>query len=84
MHKNVETVIGRLATDAVLRRRFAADPRAVLAELVAQGLELTPIERDALASTHADALGALAASLDARLRKAARPAPSPEEKENER
>ena len=46
--RSVETVLGRLATDETLRRRFQADRAAVLDELVAQGVELTPVERRAL------------------------------------
>lgn len=69
MHKNVELLIGRLATDSKLRRRFAASPEAVLRELVESGLELTQIELAALAATAPEALGALAAALDARLRR---------------
>lgn len=70
-HRNVETLIGRLATDPKLRRRFIADPAAVLGELRDQGVELTPIEMEALASTDHDALRAFAAALDRRIRKAA-------------
>lgn len=71
MHKNVETLIGRLATDATLRRRFAANAAAVLAELSEQGLELTKVEIEALAATDPEALGSFAETLDRRLRKAA-------------
>jgi hypothetical protein len=69
-HRNVETLIGRLATDPVFRRRFAADPTAVLDELRAQGCELTPVELEALASTSADAIASFAEALDRRIRKA--------------
>jgi dienelactone hydrolase len=81
-HRNVETLLGRLLTDPALRRRFAADPTAVLAELRDQGLELTAIEIEALASTEPEALGRLAEALDRRLRKA-RVASDPERKETE-
>jgi hypothetical protein len=70
MQKNVETLIGRLVTDAALLHRFAAGPAALLAELCDQGLELTAVERDALAATDAGALHSLARTLDARLRRA--------------
>jgi hypothetical protein len=70
MQKNVETLIGRLATDATLRRRFAANPAALLGELSDQGLELTPVERDALAATDPEALRIFAGALDGRLRRA--------------
>ena len=69
MHKTVELLIGRLATDSKLRRRFAASPEAVLRELVESGLELTEIELAALAATPPEALRSLAATLDARLRR---------------
>ncbi|MGE0639429.1 MAG: Os1348 family NHLP clan protein [Thermoanaerobaculia bacterium] len=70
MHRNVELLIGRLATDPKLRRRFAANPEAVLLELAGQGLELSEIELEALAATAPDAIRSFAAALDARLRKA--------------
>ena len=69
-HRNVETLIGRLATDPAFRRRFAADPSAVLDELRSQGCELTLVELDALASTSADAIESFAGALDRRIRKA--------------
>jgi hypothetical protein len=68
-HRNVETLIGRLATDPAARRRFAADPVAALHEFREQGYELTPVEYEALAATDAEALRALARALDARLRR---------------
>lgn len=71
MHKNVELLIGRLATDPVFRRRFAGDPRGLLRELVARGFELTSVEIDALASLDVSAVGAFAKALDRRLRHAA-------------
>jgi hypothetical protein len=69
-HRNVETLIGRLATDPAFRRRFVADPAAVLDELRAAGYELTHVELDALASTRADAIEAFANALDRRIRRA--------------
>lgn len=68
-HQNVETLIGRLATDPTLRRRFAEDAAGVLHEFREQGHELTPVELEALASTDAGALHALADVLDRRIRK---------------
>ncbi|MBX7187570.1 MAG: hypothetical protein K1Y01_20670 [Vicinamibacteria bacterium] len=70
MHKNVEVVIGRLATDSKLLRRFSESPSAVLSELIEQGLELTDVEFQALAVTNGDVLGSIAQLLDRRLRKA--------------
>lgn len=66
MHRNVELLIGRLATNPGLTRRFAERPREVLHE---QGLELTEVELTALAATDPDAFRAFAAALDARLRR---------------
>ncbi len=67
MHKNVEILIGRLATDPTLLEHFAKNPLAVLRE---QGLELNAIELDALAATSPKAFSALTAALDARICKA--------------
>jgi hypothetical protein len=69
-HRHVENLIGRLATDPGLRRRFAEDPAGILRELKDQGYELTPVETDALASTDADALRSFADTLDRRIRRA--------------
>jgi len=72
-HRNVETLIGRLATDPALRRRFAHDATAVFNELLEQGYELTLVEREALASTDADAIESFADVLDRRIRRAEGP-----------
>jgi hypothetical protein len=69
-HRNVETVLGRLATDPLLRRRFSEDPGRVIRELKDQGCELTPVEVEALSRTDADALQSFAVALDRRIRKA--------------
>jgi hypothetical protein len=69
-HRNVETLLGRLATDAGLRRRFAADPYHLLVRLQAEGLELTALEIEALSATDAAAIQTLADVIDRRLRKA--------------
>jgi hypothetical protein len=69
-HRYVETLLGRLATDPALRRRFAEDRNALLEELRAHGYELTPIELEAMASTKPNAIDRFAESLDERLRKA--------------
>jgi hypothetical protein len=66
---NVERVIGRLATDEAFRRRFAEERAAVLAELAAQGFELTACERVALASLDTRAVGRFADQLDPRIQK---------------
>jgi hypothetical protein len=67
MHRHVEVLIGRLATDPRLQRRFARRPNEVLRE---QGLELTEIEIEALTATDPEAFRTLTAALDARLRRA--------------
>ena len=58
-HRNVETLLGRLATDAALRRRFVADPDQLLARLQREGFDLTALEIEALAATDATALQTL-------------------------
>lgn len=72
MHKNVEVLIGRLATDPQLRRRFALNASHRPGVLGGEGLELTSIELQALAATDPEALERFAAALDARLRRAPR------------
>ena len=68
-HRNVERVIGRLATDEGFRRRFAEDRDALLAELAANGLDLNPCERQALAGLDIAALGRWAEGIDPRIQK---------------
>jgi hypothetical protein len=65
----VETLIGRLATDTLLRRRFLEDPRTVLSEFRAQGHELTPVELEALASMDSQAMTAFAQAVDRRIQR---------------
>lgn len=67
--KNVEIVIGRLATDEEARERFLDDPAAAIAAL-RESVELTSIEAEALAATPRAPLEALARALDPRLQKA--------------
>jgi hypothetical protein len=67
MHRNVEVLIGRLATDPGLQRRFARQPLDVIRE---QGLALTEIEIQAIAALSPAALRAFADRLDPRIRKA--------------
>jgi hypothetical protein len=55
-HRHVETLLGRLATDPVLRRRFSRNKAALLQELQSSGFELTGIELEALASTEPGAI----------------------------
>lgn len=70
--KHVEHLIGLLATDESMRRRFSADPKAFLAELIANGTELNACERWALAHLDprelrrfADAIGPRLQRIDA-------------------
>jgi hypothetical protein len=69
-HRNVETVIGRLATDPLMRRRFVENPAAVLRRLQEEGCELTAVEVDALAATDPEAIRSFAQAIDRRIRKA--------------
>ncbi len=68
--KNVEVIIGRLATDEEFRLEFQRDPSATLRDLVEHGFELTRSEATALSALDATAFERLAASLDPRLQKA--------------
>ena len=68
--RHVETFIGRLVTDEELRRRFKQTRDAVIDQMKTQGMELTAVERDALAHIDADACDEFAATLDPRLQKA--------------
>lgn len=67
MHKHVEILIGRLATDPNALSHFARHPHAVIGDM---GLELTEVEIAALIAINIDALRMFSATLDARLRKA--------------
>lgn len=65
----VEAVIGRIATDEAFRRRFQDDRTTVLAELVADGARLTPVERQALLDLDGSACERFADQLDPRIQK---------------
>jgi cobalamin biosynthesis Mg chelatase CobN len=67
---SVERIIGLLATDEGMRRRFTENPRAALEEMAQHGLELNECERWALAHLNASELKRFAESMDARLQKA--------------
>lgn len=67
--RNVEQLIGRLATDPDFRTRFLRDAGAVLAELQERGCELTHVELAALAAIDPGAIQAFAAALDERIRR---------------
>jgi hypothetical protein len=74
-HRYVETVIGRLATDPLIRRRFVESPAAVLRQFQEEGCELTAVEIDALAATDPEAIRSFAQAIDRRIRKAAQISP---------
>lgn len=71
--KNVEILIGRLASDEALRAEFVGDPLATIRSLQARGLELSATEVDALRTLDPAALATLAARLDPRLQRAPLP-----------
>jgi hypothetical protein len=69
--KSVEIVIGKLASDEELRRRFRHNRLATLRSLAQeQGLELTTVEVASLEGADADAFERLAEALDPRVQKA--------------
>ena len=67
--RNVELVLGKLATDEDFRHRFAASPDSALSEAAACGLDLTPVEQRALIDLEVDACERFAACLDPRIQK---------------
>ncbi len=67
---SVEILVGRLATDEALRRRFKENRAAVLDEFVASGERLTPVERDALLAIDFSACERFADLVDPRIQKA--------------
>jgi len=68
--RNVEIVIGRLATDEEMREKFLENPGAAITKMRGDGLELSTVEVEALTALPANALEALAEALDPRLQKA--------------
>ena len=68
-HKGVETIIGKLVTDACFRRRFFAEPAAILGELRQRGCEVTAVEVEALLTIAPAAIHAFADVIDPRLQK---------------
>ena len=69
--KNVEIVIGKLATDEALRTQFTRDPTATLRQLGEAGLELSSGEMKALLEMPAALLNVLASWVHPRLQKVA-------------
>jgi hypothetical protein len=68
-HRNVETLIGRLLTDTLLRRRFIENPRGVLREFRQQGNDLTSVEHEALAGMDTQAMRTFAEAVDRRIQR---------------
>jgi len=71
--RNVEHLIGLLATDEQLRRRFVHDPGEVLSEMAARGMELNPCETRSLYALDPRELERFAAAIDPRLQKSELP-----------
>ena len=65
----VERIIGLLATDEGLRRRFQKNPRAALQGMIDRGLELNECELASLASLDVREVARFARSIDPRLQK---------------
>ncbi len=61
--RNVESVIGRLATDERFRRRFAAAPGSTLRRLIEEGVDLNECELYALAAIDVGQLETFAGTL---------------------
>ena len=66
---HVERLIGILATDEAVRRRFSNDPSSFLAEMIARGAELNDCERWALAHLAPGELERFAQAIGPRLQK---------------
>ena len=66
---HVERIIGVLATDEALRRRFTANPKKTLLELAQQGMELNHCELASLLSLDPGELARFAQAIDSRLQK---------------
>lgn len=67
--RNVELLIGRLLTDADLRRRFISSPENIIADFCDQGWELNRGEINALLETDAGLWFLAAAGLPSRLQR---------------
>ena len=68
-HRTIERVIGRLLTDEELRREFIRSPRRTLADLSAQGWELSRFEVDALLAIELGLWSEVADRIDPRLQR---------------
>lgn len=67
--RNVERVIGLLATDERLREKFTKDPGTTLSEMSGDGIELTPTEMRSLSHLDPGELARFAATVDPRLQR---------------
>ena len=67
--RNVEQVIGKLATDEGFRRKFEVNREAALTETIANGMQLTPVEQRALLDLDVNACERFAGCLDLRIQK---------------
>jgi len=65
----VERIIGLLATDEALRRKFTENPSATLKKLIENGMELNWCEQRSLACLDTKELERFAQVIDARLQK---------------
>ena len=70
MHRHIEVLIGRLATDEDFRRAFQRDPKHTLCEAAEWGLALSAVEVSALLETDQMLWERIAVELDSRLQKA--------------
>ena len=69
--KCIEILIGRLATDEVLRARFLEHPTGTLHGLHENGFDLNPAEMEALLAMPIESWAAIAAWIHPRLQKIA-------------
>jgi hypothetical protein len=76
--KSIEIVIGRLASDETLRLRFFADPAGTLQYLRENGLDLNPVEIEALLEMPSESWAVMASWVHPRLQKIALKADLPE------
>jgi hypothetical protein len=81
--RNVEQVIGRLVTDEGFRRRFAADPRAAIQELIEGGRHLNACEVRGLIALDLDRVARFAEGIHPCIQKVELRAPGVEEVEIE-
>jgi hypothetical protein len=70
VHRNIERLIGRLATDEDFRCAFQRNPQQTLIDAAAWGLDLSAVEVEAMLATDQTLWDRIAAELDSRLQKA--------------